>query len=417
MLELLHLKHVGPAPEMEMHLAPRLNLITGDNGLGKTFLMEIAWWALTKGWSSIPVSPQKNKNNDAHIRYFGHMGELSIDEKCEFKDNKWVRIHNLAYICPSIILYFKMNSSFVIWDVDRNLHDINSLSFSFSSDSVWNGLREQEKVFCNGLISDWAGWQKEKGEAFDLLCKVLKVLSPSEDEILVPGKLTRVSIDDVRDMPTIQMPYGQEVPVVHASAGMQRILMFAYLLVWTWQEHLHAAELLGKEPVKDIVFLIDEVEAHLHPQWQRKIFAALFEVVNALTEREMNVQIIASTHSPLILSSLEPLFDTDKDKLFTLDLEKEEGQDTPIVKLSELPWKKHGEADNWLMSEAFDLHSSRAREIEELLDEASALLAQEDPSTESILAMEANLGKMLSDTDSFWIRWRYIVEKKKGLLK
>lgn len=37
MLKLLHLKNVGPAPEMKMALAPRLNLITGDNGLGKSF--------------------------------------------------------------------------------------------------------------------------------------------------------------------------------------------------------------------------------------------------------------------------------------------------------------------------------------------------------------------------------------------
>ena len=47
MLEYLHLKNVGPAPEMEMKLSQRLNLITGDNGLGKTFLLDIAWWVLT----------------------------------------------------------------------------------------------------------------------------------------------------------------------------------------------------------------------------------------------------------------------------------------------------------------------------------------------------------------------------------
>src|SRR5271156_6117879 len=49
-LEYLHLKNVGPAPEMEMALAPRLNLITGDNGLGKSFLLDVAWWALTRRW-------------------------------------------------------------------------------------------------------------------------------------------------------------------------------------------------------------------------------------------------------------------------------------------------------------------------------------------------------------------------------
>lgn len=36
--------NVGPAPEMEVELAPRLNLITGDNGLGKSFLLDVAFW-------------------------------------------------------------------------------------------------------------------------------------------------------------------------------------------------------------------------------------------------------------------------------------------------------------------------------------------------------------------------------------
>ena len=50
MLERLELKNVGPAPEMALDMAPRLNLITGDNGLGKSFLLDVAWWALTRKW-------------------------------------------------------------------------------------------------------------------------------------------------------------------------------------------------------------------------------------------------------------------------------------------------------------------------------------------------------------------------------
>lgn len=30
MLHRLHLKNVGPAPDLDMNLAPRLNLVTGD---------------------------------------------------------------------------------------------------------------------------------------------------------------------------------------------------------------------------------------------------------------------------------------------------------------------------------------------------------------------------------------------------
>src|SRR4029453_17111120 len=50
MLEYLHPKNVGPARELTMELAPRLNVITGDNGFGKSFLLDIAWWALTRRW-------------------------------------------------------------------------------------------------------------------------------------------------------------------------------------------------------------------------------------------------------------------------------------------------------------------------------------------------------------------------------
>jgi hypothetical protein len=41
---------VGATPQLELALAPRLNLITGDNGLGKSFLLDAAWYCLTRRW-------------------------------------------------------------------------------------------------------------------------------------------------------------------------------------------------------------------------------------------------------------------------------------------------------------------------------------------------------------------------------
>ena len=52
MLERLELENVGPAPAMVLDLQRRLNLITGDNGLGKSFLLDVAWWALTRKWAT-----------------------------------------------------------------------------------------------------------------------------------------------------------------------------------------------------------------------------------------------------------------------------------------------------------------------------------------------------------------------------
>ncbi len=58
MLESLKLKNVGPAPQLEIDFRGRLNFLAGDNGLGKTFLLDVAWWALTRTWARLPVVPQ-----------------------------------------------------------------------------------------------------------------------------------------------------------------------------------------------------------------------------------------------------------------------------------------------------------------------------------------------------------------------
>ena len=51
MLKHLNLENVGPSSAMELEFGERLNLITGDNGLGKSFLLDIAWWSMTRKWA------------------------------------------------------------------------------------------------------------------------------------------------------------------------------------------------------------------------------------------------------------------------------------------------------------------------------------------------------------------------------
>ena len=57
MLKKLKLSNVGPIPEFEFEFGDRLNLFTGDNGLGKSFLLDIIWYALTRKW---PADVNKN---------------------------------------------------------------------------------------------------------------------------------------------------------------------------------------------------------------------------------------------------------------------------------------------------------------------------------------------------------------------
>jgi hypothetical protein len=295
---------------------------------------------------------------------------------------------------PGLVLYAQVDGGFSVWDRARNTQDRLPF-YPFTPGEVWEG-----NDLCEGLIRDWASWQREGGSTFDQLRKVLELLSPSPSERLEPGELRKLSLDDPKRYPTLRMPYGQEVAVVHASAGMRRIIALAYLLVWAWQEHVAASKLRGSSPTGDIVLLIDEVEAHLHPQWQRRIVPALLSVIGALTgNHDAEVQLIVATHSPLVLASTEPSFDPDQDAIWELDLV--DGR----VELHESPWQRHGDANAWLTSSVFDLGATGSVEAEHAVNEALALLRSRNRDPREVERVDDLLRRSLGEVNRFWMRW------------
>ena len=410
MLESLHLSNVGPAPTMKMDFGERLNLITGDNGLGKSFILDVAWWSLTRTWAREPVIPPLRKAR-AEIEYAftkATSGSYAYASHFDRKDEKW-SVKNARPAIPGLVLYAQVDGGFSVWDPARNYwksdeHQRPS-AFHFQPAEVWNGTE-----FCEGLIRDWATWQREKETAYDLLLEVLKVLSPSEKkhELLVPGELKKITARDPKRYPTLTMPYGDDVPVTQVSAGMRRVIALTYLVVWAWLEHIAAAKLRGESPAREIIFLVDEIEAHLHPQWQRRIAPALLKVMDALTSAHgTSVQLIAATHSPLVLASAEPLFDAAKDAWFDLDLENGK------VVLRERDFVRLGEVTNWLTSEAFDLGAARSLEAERAI-EATRVLFRGTPTAKEIERVHKLLQASLGETDRFWMRWSQYRDSMKG---
>jgi hypothetical protein len=212
----------------------------------------------------------------------------------------------------------------------------------------------------------------------------------------------------VRDIPTVNLPYGN-VPVTQASAGMKRILGLAYLLVWTWYEHKQASGLRQQKPTNQIVLLIDEIESHLHPRWQRVILPAILDVVTEL-QNSMKIQALVTTHSPLVLASLEPNFDEDEDKLFLFKLQNKN------VSLDEIPWAKQGDTVGWLTSEIFGLKQARSKEAEIAIEAAEALMRHSDMNAfpdnlKNYTQIHQELQRVLPGHDPFWPRWIVTLER------
>lgn len=403
MLEVLKFRDVGPSDELSIELRPRMNFLAGDNGLGKSFLLDVAWWSLTRTWARAPVLPHPPPAEPAITYRYSKStpGPYEYTSTFNREAETWsVKASRPAI--PGLVLYAQVDGGFSVWDPARNYWKKDNperpASYRFKPPEVWEG-----NEYCEGLIRDWASWQREDGAAFAKLCRLLEVLSPSPDERLVPGELRKLTLDDPKRHPTLQMPYGQQVPVVHASAGMRRIVALAYLLVWTWQEHLAASELLGAAPSREIIFLVDEVEAHLHPQWQRRIVPALLEVTEALTgDHDAKVQLVVATHSPLVLASTEARFDPERDAIWELDLV--DGR----VHLHESPWRRYGDINAWLTSSIFGLRTALSLEAEHARMEALRLFAEAGrtkPPKDDVETVEGLLRAALSDVDRFWVRW------------
>lgn len=53
---------MGTSPHFDVELGERINIFTGDNGLGKTFLLDISWWLLTGTWTEYQAFPNINNN-------------------------------------------------------------------------------------------------------------------------------------------------------------------------------------------------------------------------------------------------------------------------------------------------------------------------------------------------------------------
>jgi len=153
-----------------------------------------------------------------------------------------------------------------------------------------------------------------------------------------------------------------------------------------------------------MILLIDEMESHLHPRWQRSIISALINFVKILS-KDLEIQFIIATHSPLVTASAEPFFNDNVDKLFHLDLLENK------VDLKEIPFIKYGTINKWLQSDVFGLRDARSQEAEEAIEEAKKIQLDPDPNREKIKLIHKKLERNLSGIDEFWPRWLYFAKK------
>jgi hypothetical protein len=316
-----------------------------------------------------------------------------------------------------------VDGGFAIWDPARNYWRENGSdrveerktpsAYQFNRTQLWKGLwrtdkdeyeKNRDALVCRGLLEDVVSWQFDPSEkeSRELMENVVAGLSPDSsshvlrlgDPMEVPGRPGKV--------PTLRVPYSENsIPLEQASAGIRRIVGLAYALVWAWTNHQRAVRAArGKATsAHQIVLLVDEIEAHLHPQWQRRILPSLREVIQSLGGA-MPAQVLVSTHAPLVLASAETKFDPASDLLMNFDLSPE-GR----VRVQDVPWARHGDVISWLESEAFDLPKAYNVPAEAAIRRAEAWLASSSRDLSDMRKIGHELFATLPGDDPFLIDW------------
>lgn len=180
MIKNLNASNVGPLQKLDLTFGPRLNLITGDNGLGKSFLLDLIWYAMTRQWpseanpqlanSSVtrPSSPSQKAVLKAEIQ--GVQKSACVEAAFSVDYDRWIlKQGDLA--SPGLVLYLMADGSFAVWDSERNRKsrekEAPPPAFVMTFKEVFNGLAgEGDARLCNGLIVDWAAWSDSRTYGF-----------------------------------------------------------------------------------------------------------------------------------------------------------------------------------------------------------------------------------------------------------
>ena len=173
---------------------------------------------------------------------------------------------------------------------------------------------------------------------------------------------------------------GVVVPTLALSDGYRSVLALAgdliYRLIRAFPESERPLEERG-------VVLIDELDIHLHPTWQR-------EIAGWLRKQFPNLQFIVATHSPLIVAG------AGQDAV-TYKFELEAGK-AQVHRVENQTFKS---VENVMTGEAFGLESPFSPEAQETIDEYDTLTAKEEKLTKKERAHLEKLRHLLRSVRPF----------------
>ncbi|GAB4030638.1 AAA family ATPase [Spirosoma jeollabukense] len=372
--------------------AARWNVILGDNGTGKTTVLKglvysyLSVLEIFDGRNEFLDSLERSKKSDLHI-----WSEYAIGNDVTFKHH-FIRVRNFKSAAEIMrekdyeigVEHQPIKQLKVFgYGASRRIGSgsITQPEFSSETDIISNSITtlfRDDKSLQNAeewlVQADYISLREEKfSNQYSEVLRLLKTLFQSE--------VSDIYIDTKSGVPKVffKTHYG-DVRLHELSLGYKTLIAWMVDFAKGLFDRYPDSENPLAEPA---VCLVDEIDLHLHPKFQRTI-------IQFLTDTFPNTQFIVTAHSPLIVQSAEDA---------NIILLKREGDETHVADGIDVhSWR----IDQILSSDLFGGVSGRPAKTEERMQRRRALLLKDDRTdaeSQELEKLEEELG-MLTASES-----------------
>jgi HEAT repeat protein/energy-coupling factor transporter ATP-binding protein EcfA2 len=396
----------------ELHLSPEdsegakprpLMLLLGDNATGKsTWLRSIALASLGP-----QMANQVEKRPESYLRRGSQRGLIEVSFSLQLDEVS--EPEALGEFCVGLEIRANENSFQAMDKADLKLGQYNAAD---RLNLLRRRVEDRFGFLCaygalRGLADNPSALlPEEPKESLERVVSLFRSTSPLMDPDVL-GKMLAGDLSNFRTAPARQLDedvrqkmveqlitllpdvagvdpsqassvklHGVSVPLRDLSEGYGSLLA---LVGHLFRQALSARNWKA-DPTKIFgVMLIDEVDLHLHPSWQRRVLLDLHGIFP-------NLQIICTTHSAIIAGSIS------SDSIVVL---RREGEAIRLLSGDELPPIKGWPADQILTSILFELPTTRNVQTESLFSRYAALLKERGPKDPEVQDLGRSVAKAM----------------------